>query len=621
MGWFSRSALARALGVTPARVSQMQSEGTLARPVSVSAGLEVEAWPESYGSALVAARRGRATSKSVFALPPAEKQTAMEQPIVVELDDGVRAFALRFDREEFPIVLIQEVSQLKETAYRGVAPGRAYSRGLGFQRRTEQAIHAVAAEWFQRDPSLAAWIVVSYDSFEDDFTEVVVEPDDSPAPATSWGHSGHGRPEVPPYFVHQSPLSSAALEEKLGRKVPVFAPELITGEALEEWVRGGMKASTEIECDWTGQERAVNSAYLLHRMPGTPLRPRSGVFEEVEILEGCELITDEDREVLVGALLRKVDWSSSGQVPQLFLQWGPHYDRHGDEHQEIQLIPRMPRFGERYRSTLPTELAPPPQDPAAMQALADRVADTIAFYCGSSGASPSPELTHALKQALRSAIDELPLDDPASGRVAGRAPFSIRSWTSRSRPSALSQYERALVRMDGLDHPSLASRRYILLALEEYLADRVGCRGEFVCFLDKQGTPVVAGERMIGDRRQLEFAVAVPVLRRRPDGEKLEELAGYRELVVSDQATEAPILLVPREGQVRLMPFGKEEFRNGFTFGYVGAGPSNTASAISSFHEALGVGSKELRERVGHLVRSSPQGQELRISSERFVEE
>lgn len=612
MAWWSRKRIARELGVSPQRVHQLEASGAL-MPPSTSKLQEFAGWPETYAESFIGRRLGRRVSQSVFGLSPAQTPAQLDDDLVIQVhsDDRPPYFAMRFVHAEASIVVLQALATPVAPVFDSTS-GEGYVAGLW--NSTGQAVRLAAvraaALWLDGDITGAAFIVVTEEHGGARYDEIVLI-DDPEAPAESSLYRLNIAPGERLPQAEASHIDVSVLAQKLGRKVPVFAPKHFTLAVLERWQADGRNPIT-VRTDYSGYEEKVVAATILNALPS---------------------IAREDRALMVDALLTNIKWDESGVAPEL-LPWvvAGLADWRDDSTAAVpQLLLENPNFAKRLPAELRERAAAEPPSADQFIRLANATQDLIFNTFGEHGDTPSIRLVHALTLAIRAVYDRAShtalMMDPTGDTEEqqkfygmspiGHRPYSLRSWTSdrMSLHPLTTAYEAGFkVDQPPTDAPFRAIKAALLKHAEHYVDDAAMSQLRPQFFLDAHGVHV---GRVMFDRdgeRHVRYTAAVPVLRESdPVHERLRQ---FTSLVVEPNAQDRPVLLDAPVGPT-VMPFGQPE-TGGFTHGYGGTGPSNLSSAIQRFVERIR--GHELPEAtrsvISSIVQGTPQNKPLILSSD-----
>lgn len=587
--------MARELGVTPQRVHQLQTSGSLAEPEQSD---DVVAWPNAYAESFVGRRQGRTVSQSVYGLPPSPVAAELVDDVVLQLQREERfpVHAMRFDHPEAAVVFLQPLAFHETPDFAGVVQGGS-ARSVFADRDALRLVAKRAAEyWFEGDITRAAFVLVGEKYGCSEFFDLVATYDDSDAgrhrPAPHWLAVRSATEPLPK--VETSGISARVLAERLGRTVPIFLPNQLTTEVLEQWQASGRQPVT-IERDYNGYARAAAAAEIVHAVP--------------------ELSPD-TRVALAGSLLERVRWEESGAAPS----GEPHAvaglaDWNDDVNAvQQQILLRNPNFAARagaIRDLPQTD----PLAPSAFTAVANRVQDVIFNIYGEHGSIRSQRVETALDTALGALYNRTWMaankrdpdwsNEVSSLRPKGMVPYTFRSWSSASDYAhpIPAEHARALAGGPvGDDAAFRTIRAQLLEAAQHYVEDKEE---------RKKLNPVLS--RDVGGVRvgyldvtsEILYCAAVPVLRTPSD---LQDPArAFTSIVVEPMTQEGPIYLDTPLGPT-LMPFASPH-PGPFTHGYSGSGPRNLRTAIEGFLEHV-VGeplSGESEELIGAAVHAADQ--------------
>ncbi|WP_146248746.1 hypothetical protein [Curtobacterium sp. MCLR17_044] len=586
--------MARELGVTPQRVHQLQTSGSLAEPEQSD---DVVAWPNAYAESFVGRRQGRTVSQSVYGLTPSPIPVELVDDVVLQLQQEERfpVHAMRFDHPEAAVVFLQPLAFHETPDFAGVTQGGS-ARSVFSDRDALRLVAKRAAEyWFEGDITRAAFVLVGEKYGCSEFFDLVATYDDSDAdrrrPAPHW--LDVRSPTEPLPKVETSGISARVLRERLGRPVPIFLPDQFTTEVLEQWQANGRQRVALVR-DYNGYARAAAAAAIVHALPD--LQP-------------------DTRVALAGGLLERVRWEESGAAPSGephavvgLADWNDDVDA-----VEQQLLLRNPDFAARagaIRELPQTD----PLAPSAFTAVADRVQDVIFNTYGDHGTSPSPRVEIALDAALGALYhrtwmaankrDSDWVDEASSLRPKGMVPYTFRSWSSHSGYAHPISAEHAQALAGDLVHDDAAFRaiRAQLLEAARHYVDK-----EQLPRLKPMLSRDVGGVRVgyLDVTSEILYCAAIPVLRTPSD---LQDPArSFTSIVVEPMTQEGPVYLDTPLGPT-LMPFASSH-PGPFTHGYSGSGPRNLRTAIEGFleHVAGAPLSEESEELIGAAVHAADQ--------------
>lgn len=584
--------MARELGVTPQRVHQLQTSGSLAEPEESD---DVVAWPNAYAESFVGRRQGKMVSQSVYGLTPSPVALQLVDDVVLQLQREERfpVHAMRFDHLEAAVVFLQPLAFHETPVFAGITQSGS-ARSVFADRDALRLLAKRAAEhWFEGDITRAAFVLVGEKYGCSEFFDLVATYDDSAAdrrrPAPHWLAVRSSTEPLPK--VETSGISARVLAERLGRAVPAFLPDQLTAGVLEQWQANGRRPITIIR-DYNGYARAAAAAAIVHALPD---------------------LSPDTRVALAGSLLERVRWEESGAAPSGtahavagLADWNDSVDA-----VEQQLLLCSPDFADRadaVRELPQTE----PLSPAAFTALANTVQDLIFDTYGEYGTSPSPRVEIALNAALGALYNQTsvaPNKPEWSAAIwslepKGTVPYTFRSWSNQSgyvHPIS-DDHEQALA--GGLvgDDAAFRTIRAQLLEAARHYVD-----GEQLQQLEPVMSRDVGGVRVgsLDVTSKILYCAAVPVLRNPSD--LWNPARAFTSIVVEPMTQDGPVYLDTPLGPT-LMPFA-DPHPGGFTHGYSGSGPRNLRTAIEGFLEyVMGAPlSGESKELIGAAIHAADQ--------------
>lgn len=574
---FSRSRLARLLGVTPGRVSQMQSSGEIVKP-EIELDEKTNVWPATYGESIVARRSGRKVSSSVYGFLPPAKPAERSGDTLVQVRD-YWCFGQKFSTPSGVIVLASLLSRSGEDSLPGMAPGNAREVYIG-EREMVDLMQAVADDLLDGDVFAAAWAWWPEQSaWLPGLKEVVVIDD---------GTEGIHRPLLGRHDrglrVETNQLSYQDLANKLGRPVPLFPSAIATVGVVELWQAAGRQRAIKIVVDSSGHEERAASASLIRVLPG---------------------LSDDEQELACRALLKTVDWDESGRINED--PWRFHVRGNSDVIDSLAL-PQQPNI-ERYRAAIGDSIRlDETADLTTIQNTMDRLSDLLETVYGPFGEKPDHRAAFAIRLARRYLLGESEMLRTEENAVIKRYRV-IRNFEPH-RTELWAEYRAGLKPLARESKATPATRE--LQSLEIYAKS-----GPSYLLQDSMGIPALVTPTRSGDDEQVERVhVAVPVL----NSESPDELGkDFMQIVVAPDTQKGPVFLRTHRG-LQVMPLA-EASTMGYTHGYGGTGPSNLAEAIGGFLDWVTGGkfTDEGRQRLWSIIVSSYQGQELVIERENIL--
>lgn len=596
MGLFSRKKVAKALDLTPARVSQMATSGALIPPIEDEDGTG-RGWPATYVEEVAASRQGRKTSRSIYGYPPqATSYTRVSDAVVQAKDDGQQAFVqlLKVDAGLVGLITLLRSTVVNENPYMSSLG----DRGLLYSIHGTDLlpfIHAAAAQ-LHVDEYDVAWVRLE----EMQASEVVVVTEPIHRSGDSW-HAPSASRRGYDEDGKQEPITWGTLHAKLGAPVPIL--EVASAEVVDAWHRAG-RAHTAVTLDVDNYYNRAMAASLLAQLASRD-----------ETLTGRSWgATSDALRLAISRIDNEIKWETSGTTHESFLV------RQEDARDHV-----APIVSVDYPDM--SLLRPVLQDAliagdlnvsrAVRQAAADALGRLIYRDYGPFGAKPTPSLAYALKRGIGAVVHR------SIGEISAETFGDDAEWpvfyelrTFRARPYAASWNAY----LDSLEEAhSRTSPDYRLLKSKEHdlFSSEQGASQPLI-LIDNDDNYVLTQE-IIGyqDERFTRVSVVVPIARLadRP----MDHLKTFDEIIIEPDTQEGPIILQV-DGKMHIMPFGTPH-PGGFTHGYGGHGPSNLWMAIKHFLE-WATGSKMTSagdETLRGIVVGSDQGRPLRISRGQIV--
>lgn len=560
MGLFSRKKVAKALDLTPARVSQMANSGALIPPVEDADGTE-RGWPATYVEEVVATRQGRKTSRSIYGYPPqATPFTRVDDALIQVKDGGQRAFVqlVKVDAGLVGLITLLRSTIVNESPYMNSLGDRGPLYSI---HGTDLLpfIHA-AAERLGVDEYDVAWVRLE----EIQASEVVVVTE----PIHHGGHTWHSPSASRRGYEEdgkQEPITWGTLHAKLGAPVPIL--EIASAEAVDEWQRAG-RTHTTVTLDVDNYYNRAMAASLLAQLASR---------DDAAIGRASSGRSDALR-LAISRLEKEIKWETSGTTYESYLI------RQEDARDHVAPIvsveyPDMSRL----RPVLQNALIDGDLNASrtVRQSAADTLGSLIYKVYGPFGATPTPSLVYALERGI-SAVVHRSLGELSAETFGDDAEwprfYELRTFERRAYAASWNNY------LDSLEEAhSRTSPDYRLLESKQhdlYSSERGEKRPSIL--IDGDDNHVLVQE-IVGyeDKRFTRITVVVPIARLA--GRDLEHLKAFDEIIVEPNTQEGPILLNV-DGEMHIMPFGAPH-PGGFTHGYDGHGPSNTWTAIKHFLE------------------------------------
>lgn len=557
MALWNRKKVAQELGVSPARISQMQGEQTIAPPLRDEN--EGTGWPSTYVSDLSSRRsQERRTSKSLFGLPPA---TAPAERVDLAVVGNL--FVQLFDRGDAKVGFISPLLD------RGVPLGAFKPRLIDHTNVDEEGYLAGAlagAEALEIDPFEVYWSTYGYGMYSQPprtgFSEVVIID----------GADGEG-----PRLVATA-ITAASLTHKLGRPIPRFPFDIATEHAVEEWRKNDQVSPVEVE----GRVEEWNDAMAAVLIAGMASPARGS----------------RDVETTVAHLLRRVDPDRSG-----FVDSSPWVSEEEAAYTEWLGFERTPDFRSLTSTAAHYKVDPSQFTFAERRRSVMWLGKMLYHRYGRYGEQPDPVLAEACRRGMSSITSYVDRAHPGE-QIRTPVFHEIRSFIPDASPVWL-EYSRSLEPLMIPEDDQAPAVRHLEMSSSVPNARLM---------VDQGGTPVILeqitrfGE--MGESARAAVAIA-------PSAKSWTGPYGqaefFDELIVEANTQEGPIF-VREQGKLYIAPFG-EKTNGGFTHGYVGGGPSNLIAAINRFLQwAFPKTYGDLdRDVVRQAVHTTPMGHTLII--------
>lgn len=570
-GFLTRIGLAKILGVSPSRVSQLQAEGRIAQP-EIVLDEKSRVWSESYGAELAGKKSGRRTSVSFFGLLPVVSPAPRISDAIVHFKEH-SAFVQAFDVSGETLALVIPLRKRTDHPFPGCSQSPAKVSSPGDGSRIE-LLTAAAEQMFGGDPFGVSWCWV--DDQEHSLWRlsdvVLVDEGDS---EDQWGLA-----PKPTWRMVINDVTQDQLVARLGAPIPMLHPSISTEQSVEAWRAAGRTPTATVQVDLDDDEFLAASAALLMDVRG---------------LEGREQL------IAVSALLDRVRWERSGGLIEGRYVFGFE--------SKVQWLVNAahPNFS-RFRDKLPAELLGRDEVSREEAAAACRVlSDLRHLTYGKWGKTPSPNLDLALHQASRRVQSFFKGGDGWGVSLLPWNYYTLRVTALGAGDRNAEAWARSLVGASESARTKPEARE--LLALDP--GQRVA-GGTDDLLMDGQGnlarlTDVLRYDNHI-ERR---LTVAVPITHGDEEG---IGGADFEQILVTADTQGGPLFIRTPRG-VELMPFTKQWGSAGFTHGYGGSGPSNTSAAIQGFIEKAAGGkmTQAGRERLWDRVVGCSQGKDLVI--------
>lgn len=560
MALFSRKRVARELGVTPARVSQMQNESAILPPTRDDE--DGSGWPQPYVMEIAAARDPlqRRTSRSLFGLLPATGPAERMSDVVHD-----NLFIQYFSRGEETIALVSHLVDQKPAIGNFKPDIGVVSRYIGKRDLAESVIQATST--LELDPFDIYWVAhsrIDDDSIHlrDGYGEfVLIQEGDAPA------------------TVAMSIITAETVSQKLGRKVPRIPDPISTLQTVERWRQNGRQLINA-----EGSPKAWNRA--------------------LAAVHVASMSTAEDNtnvELICYYLTRNIRWDECGDIDDD--PWAPLEDVEFVEWLALEqnVDPR------NLRPTIQTfETEPGDTSVQARRRAARWLSRRLYEEYWRHGRQPDRSLAEACRVGI-AAVSRPDLTFPPQDEWFEAQPFhEIRELTMRSHPLEL-EYYRSLRPWQGEKTPAC-----------RHLEAEYGGNGAAELMQDRGDTPVlvVHGEDWQGTP-QTTLYVAAPVAPDIDGGDgRFWGIRGFTQIEILPDTQSGPFFL-RQARELYAAPFGRRSGED-FTHGYNGSGPSCLTQALVGTVSWLFPAefTDTDRDALRRLVISADQGGQLTIPRE-----
>lgn len=546
---FSRSKFAEKLGLTPPRISQMQTvKGANGiAPPTIKFDDKTLAWPAAYVEAVAAQRSGRRVSGSIYGfLPPMEP--ASLEGVALKKVKGKWCFAQKFVTDSGSMVIAMLLSEQVENKWPGLSPHPAKST-YASQELMIELLTSVSHELLDGDLFATSWVWIEPNkSSISRVQEVVIIDDNDQGSRDRFGD--HRRGSV--YRTEFNDLTYEVLAGKLGRPVPVFPSSLATPEVVEKWLAGGRVSPVEVVMDANWFEQYSAAASLIRHMPERSL-------------------SSAQRNVLCGALNSEIRWEESGELNERITQ----YDFWPEPLTVVQLLavvrqPTFARFQDALAGTF-TDIDSVSDEEG--RELIDVISDLLEYRFGPYGETPDNSLATALSVARSDLKNKLQLRPPY-GNFGSKQYTDFRSFKP-GQSDYWKEYCSGLKTLNGNQSP--ASRALAAWEVSGEIAENRQIMSDSV------GNPVlltrIHNRWAAEDEQDIDFAIAaVPVVTKNSPTEFGRD---FTHIIVVPDTQQGPVLIQTPRG-LQLMPLPSEH-TGPYTHGYSGTGPSNLIAAVEGF--------------------------------------